>query len=54
MPVIKREMWDFPGGSVVRTIPSNVRGVGSTPGQGAKIPCASQPKKQRLKAETIL
>ena len=34
---------------MVRTTPSNVRGVGSTPGQGAKIPCASQPKNQDTK-----
>ena len=28
---------DFPGGSVVKTLPSNAGGVGSVPDQGAKI-----------------
>ena len=36
--------WDFPGGSVVETSPSNARGAGSIPGQGAEIPHASGPK----------
>ena len=34
---------DFPGGLVVRTSPSNARGVSSIPGQGAKSPRASGP-----------
>ena len=34
---------------MVRTLPSNARGVGSTPGQVAKIRHASQPKKQNIK-----
>ena len=29
---------DFPGGPVVKTLPSNTGGVISTPGGGAKIP----------------
>ena len=32
---------DFPGGPVVKTLPSNAGGVGSVPGQGAKILHAS-------------
>ena len=32
--------WDFSGGPVVKTSPSNVGGKGSIPGQGAKIPHA--------------
>ena len=40
---------DFPGGPVVNTQPSNARGAGSIPGQGAKIPHASQPKNQNIK-----
>ena len=36
--------WDFPGGPVVKTLPSNAGGEGSIPGWGAKIPHASQPK----------
>ena len=38
--------WDFLGNPVVRTSPSNVGGVGSIPGQGAKIQHASWPKNQ--------
>ena len=40
---------DFPGGPVVKTLLSNAGGVGSMPGQGAKIPLASWPKKQNRK-----
>ena len=40
---------DFPGGPVVKTSPSNADGAGSIPGQGAKIPHASQPKNQNIK-----
>ena len=39
-------MRDFPGGPVVKTLPSNTGGAGSIPGQGAKIPHVLQPKKQ--------
>ena len=46
------EQWDFTVGPVVKTSPSNVGrgegvGVGSIPGQGARIPPALQAKKQR-------
>ena len=34
---------DFPVSSVVKTLPFNAGSVGSIPGQGAKIPCASGP-----------
>ena len=37
---------DFPGGPVVKTLPSNAGGAGSIPGQGANIPHASGPKKK--------
>ena len=40
---------EFPGGPVVETLPSNVEGVGSVPGQGAGIPHASQPGGQGVK-----
>ena len=33
---------DFPGGPAVKTLPSNARGEGSIPGQGARIPHASR------------
>ena len=36
----------FPGGPVVKTSPSNSGGACSTPGQEAKIPRASRPKKK--------
>ena len=35
---------DFPGGPVVKTLPSNAGGTGSTPGRGAKIPHALRQK----------
>ena len=38
---------DFPGGPVVKTLPSNAGGAGSIPGQEAKIPHASQQKKKK-------
>ena len=38
---------------MVKTLPSNAGGAGSIPGQGAKIPPASQPKTQNLKTEAI-
>ena len=39
----------FPGGPVVKPSPSSAWGTGSVPGQGAKIPHASWPKKQNIK-----
>ena len=45
--------WDFPGGPVAKTSPSNAGGAGSIPGQGAKIPHASWPKKPKHKTEAI-
>ena len=41
--------WDFPGGPVVKTSPSNAGGVGSKLGQRAKISHALQPKNQDTK-----
>ena len=46
--------WDFPGSPVVKTSPSNAGDESSIPGQGAKIPHASQPKHQTIKTEAIL
>ena len=42
---------DFPGGSVVKILPSNAGGVGLIPGWGDKIPHASWPKSQNLKKQ---
>ena len=47
--VVNKQCRDFPGGSVVKTSPSNAVGVGSIPGQGAKIPHASWPKNPNIK-----
>jgi len=41
---------DFPGGSMVKTLPSNAGDVRLIPGLGAKMPHASQPKKHRTEA----
>ena len=38
---LKKLFWDFPGGLVVKTLPSNAGGVGLIPGHRAKIPQAS-------------
>ena len=44
-----RQDGDFPGGPVVKTLPSNAGIAGLTPGQGARIPHASLPKSQSIK-----
>ena len=36
--ILNWHLWDFPGGIVVKTLPSNAGGVGSKSGQGTKIP----------------
>ena len=38
---LKKQCWDFPGGPVVKNLPSNAGDVGSIPGQGTKIPHAA-------------
>ena len=43
----------FPGGPAVKTSSSNAGDAGSIPGQEAKIPHASRPKKQ-YKTEAML
>ena len=48
------DVCDFPGDPVDKTSPSNVGGVDLVPGQGAKLPRASQPKKPNPKTEAIL
>ena len=41
---------DFPGSPIVKpSSPSSAEGVGSIPGQGTKIPCASWPQNQNIK-----
>ena len=53
-PPIKTQYWDFPGGPVVKTLPSRAGGVGSIPGWGAGIPHATQPKSQNIKKNTVI
>ena len=36
-----QSMGDFPGGPVIKNLPSNSGNVGSIPGQGSKIPHAT-------------
>ena len=45
----KTKPWDFPGGAVVRTSPSNAGVAGSIPGWGAKMEHASWPKQQSIR-----
>ena len=45
----KAQPRDFPGGPVVKALPSNAGGTGLIPGQEAKTPHASGPKKQNIK-----
>ena len=54
MTIINTLRRDFFGGLVVKTLPSNAGGMGSIPGQGAKISHASRPKKSKHKTETVL
>ena len=45
----KSEIKGFPDSPVVKTSPSKAGGVSLIPGQGIKIPNASQPKNQNIK-----
>ena len=47
--LLKSQIGDFPGSPVVKTSPSNARGAGSIPGQGARIPYALGPENQNIK-----
>ena len=47
-------MEDFPGGPVVKTLPSNAGGVGLIPVWGAKDPICLMAKKQKHESEAIL
>jgi len=40
---------DFPGGPVVKTLPSKAGGLSSIPDPVAKTPLASEPKRQKIK-----
>ena len=41
------KIWDFPGGSVVKNLPSNAGDAGLIPGQGTKIPHATRQLRPR-------
>ena len=45
----KEWTWDFPGGPVVKTLPSTAGGAGSIPGWGTKIPHATQSGQKKEK-----
>ena len=45
----KKRVKDFPGGPMVEILPSKVGVANLIPGQGPKIPHASQPKNQNIK-----
>lgn len=45
----KNNQGDFPGGPVFKTSASNAGSAGSIPDLEAKIPYASEPKKQSIK-----
>ena len=46
--------WDFPGGPVVKTSPSNTGVAGLIPGAGARIPPALGPKTKTKKRSNIV
>ena len=48
---------DFPDGTEVKNLPCNAGDMGSIPGQGTKLPCATQltkKKKKNLKKELVV
>ena len=42
LSLIKKKKRDFPDGPVVKNLPYNAKDMGSIPGQGAKIPHATE------------
>ena len=48
---LQKPTWDFPGGPVVKILPSNARVAGVIPDGGAKISHASGQKNQNIKKE---
>ena len=46
---LQKPTWDFPGGPVVKILPSNARVAGVIPDGGAKISHASGQKNQNIK-----
>ena len=52
--VLKRALGDFPGGPVVRTLPSNIRSCGFDPWLGSEDPTCLVAKKSKHETETAL
>ena len=50
--LLKTRYWTFPGGQVVKTLPSNTRVVVSIPGQEAKSPLKTPQHKTHTRAHT--
>ena len=46
---LRMQVGEFLGHPVVGTLPSNSGGVGSIPGQEARVPHASQPRDESIK-----
>ena len=53
MILFKVKWRELPGSPEVKTSPSSAEGAGSVPGQGAKIPHASWPKKKNKKKQSM-
>jgi len=54
MSIYFKDLWDFPGGLVVRTSPSDAGAAGSIPHWEAKIPHTLKPKKPKHETEATL
>ena len=48
MSVYFKDLWDLPGGLVIRTSPSDAGAAGSIPHREAKTPHTLQPKNQNM------
>ena len=51
---VKNQKGDFPGGLVVKTSPSNIRGAGSIPNWGTKTANIWWPENQKMKQKNIV
>ena len=51
--LFKKTFRDYPGGPVVKTLPSNAGGTGSVPGQGTKVPYTLWLKNQSIKQKQL-
>ena len=51
---IRKPTRDFPGGLVVKYLPSNAHDVGSIPGWGTKIPYAGKDKTMEIVKTSVI